>query len=81
MRSLPWARLSATAFALRNAISRCRQSKKSAVAHDAEFTHGGRQLGVTVVAATLALTVLGTPHIMGIFELSLISFLIPPRAL
>ncbi|GAB2699748.1 sodium:solute symporter family protein [Aliiglaciecola aliphaticivorans] len=47
-----------------------RQANKSTVAHDAEFTHGGRQLGVTVIAATLALTVLGTPHIMGIFEMS-----------
>lgn len=47
-----------------------RKSKKQPHAHNAEFTHGGRQLGVTVIAATLALTVLGTPHIMGIFELS-----------
>ncbi|MEP4889083.1 MAG: sodium:solute symporter family protein [Aliiglaciecola sp.] len=47
-----------------------KQASKNKVAHDAEFTHGGRQLGVTVIAATLALTVLGTPHIMGIFEMS-----------
>jgi len=47
-----------------------RQAKHATKLHDAEFTHGGRQLGVTVIAATLALTVLGTPHIMGIFELS-----------
>lgn len=47
-----------------------RQAKKQPHALNAEFTHGGRQLGVTVIAATLALTVLGTPHIMGIFELS-----------
>ena len=38
--------------------------------NEAEFTLGGRQLGVPVVAATLALTVLGTPHIMGIFEMA-----------
>jgi len=37
---------------------------------DSEFTLGGRQLSVPLVAATLALTVLGTPHIMGIFEMA-----------
>ncbi|MEG3766832.1 sodium:solute symporter family protein [Alteromonas sp. 14N.309.X.WAT.G.H12] len=47
-----------------------KQNKLQTQAHNAEFTHGGRQLGVTVIAATLALTVLGAPHIMGIFELS-----------
>lgn len=35
-----------------------------------EFALGGRQLPLVVVAATLALTVLGSPHILGIFELS-----------
>ena len=45
--------------------------KKAAVGHgDEEFTLGGRQLSVPLVAATLALTVLGTPHIMGIFEMA-----------
>lgn len=39
-------------------------------AGEAEFALGGRQLPLAVVATTLALTVLGTPHIMGIFELS-----------
>lgn len=39
-------------------------------AGEAEFALGGRQLPLLVVATTLALTVLGTPHIMGIFELS-----------
>lgn len=34
-----------------------------------EFALGGRQLPMVVVATTLALTVLGTPHILGIFEL------------
>ncbi len=34
------------------------------------FTLGERQLSVSLVAATLALTVLGTPHIMGIFEMA-----------
>ncbi|GAC10900.1 sodium:solute symporter family protein [Paraglaciecola chathamensis] len=47
-----------------------RRIKKKALNNDAEFTHGGRQLGVSVIAATLALTVLGTPHIMGIFEMA-----------
>ncbi len=45
--------------------------QKSAEGHvDAEFTLGGRQLTVPLVAATLALTVLGAPHIMGIFEMA-----------
>lgn len=42
-------------------------------AHDPtkdEFALGGRQLPTVVIATTLALTVLGTPHILGIFELS-----------
>jgi SSS family solute:Na+ symporter len=43
---------------------------KSSVQNDAEFTLGGRQMGIPVIAATLALTVLGTPHIMGIFEMA-----------
>lgn len=47
-----------------------RQTKNKHAHNDSEFTHGGRQLGVSVIAATLALTVLGTPHIMGIFEMS-----------
>ena len=37
---------------------------------NAEFTLGGRQLPLPLVAATLALTVLGAPHIMGIFEMA-----------
>ena len=46
------------------------RKSKTTTQHDAEFTLGGRQMGVPVVAATLALTVLGTPHIMGIFEMA-----------
>lgn len=40
--------------------------------HNAEggFTLGGRSLPVGVVAATMALTVLGTAHILGVFEMS-----------
>ena len=33
-----------------------------------EFALGGRQLPLVVVAATLALTVLGSPHILGILS-------------
>ena len=46
-----------------------RRAKARAARAD-EFTHGGRQLPLLVVAATLALTVLGSPHILGIFEMS-----------
>ena len=34
-----------------------------------EFALGGRSLPVGVVAATMALTVLGTAHILGVFEM------------
>jgi len=37
---------------------------------DGSFTLGGRRLPLGVVAVTLALTVLGTAHILGIFEMS-----------
>jgi SSS family solute:Na+ symporter len=40
------------------------------VHQEGEFTLGGRSLPVSVVAVTLALTVLGTAHILGIFEMS-----------
>ncbi|MGC6499964.1 MAG: sodium:solute symporter family protein [Henriciella sp.] len=47
------------------------QSKKKAGADpDAEFSIAGRGLPLPVVAATLALTILGAPHIIGIFEMS-----------
>lgn len=46
------------------------RQRSHAKAVEAEFTLGGRQLTVPLVAATLALTVLGTPHIMGIFEMA-----------
>ena len=35
-----------------------------------EFALAGRSLPVPVVAVTLALTVLGTPHILGVFEMT-----------
>lgn len=37
---------------------------------EGEFTLGGRSLPVGVVAATMALTVLGTAHILGVFEMT-----------
>ena len=37
---------------------------------EGDFALAGRNLPVSVVAITLALTVLGTAHILGIFELS-----------
>jgi len=37
---------------------------------EGDFTLGGRSLPVGVVAATMALTVLGTAHILGVFEMA-----------
>ena len=37
---------------------------------EGNFTLGGRSLPVGVVAATMALTVLGTAHILGVFEMA-----------
>lgn len=37
--------------------------------NDGDFSLGGRSLPVGVVAATMALTVLGTAHILGVFEM------------
>jgi solute:Na+ symporter, SSS family len=37
---------------------------------DSEFSIAGRGLPLPVVAATLALTILGAPHIIGVFEMS-----------
>ena len=44
--------------------------RKSAASVDREFELGGRNLPVYVIAPTLALTILGTAHILGIFEMS-----------
>lgn len=40
--------------------------------HDGDFALAGRNLPVPVVAITLALTVLGTAHILGVFEMAFI---------
>jgi len=45
------------------------QRRHSAVAKD-EFALAGRDLPVPVVGVTLALTVLGTAHILGVFEMT-----------
>jgi SSS family solute:Na+ symporter len=45
-----------------------REQKKEAV--EGEFALGGRSLSTPVVAVTLAFSVLGTAHILGVFELS-----------
>ena len=42
----------------------------SHAAHEGDFALAGRHLPMPVIAITLALTVLGTAHILGIFELS-----------
>jgi SSS family solute:Na+ symporter len=39
-------------------------------AHEGDFALAGRHLPVPVIAITLALTVLGTAHILGIFEIA-----------
>ena len=45
--------------------------KEAGHAHqDGDFALGGRSLPVPVVAVTLALTVLGTAHILGVFEMT-----------
>ena len=46
-----------------------RKDAKHGKYKEGDFTLGGRQLPVGVVAATLALTVLGTAHILGVFEM------------
>ena len=44
--------------------------EKNRAAIDGEFALGGRSLGPAVVAVTLAFSVLGTAHILGVFEMS-----------
>ena len=39
-------------------------------AGDEDFALGGRNMGVIVLAPTIALTVLGSAHITGVFEMS-----------
>ena len=45
-------------------------ARKRRVNREGEFTLAGRSLPVSVVAVTLALTVLGTAHILGVFEMA-----------
>ena len=45
-----------------------REKKKESI--EGEFALGGRSLSTPVVAVTLAFSVLGTAHILGVFELS-----------
>jgi len=40
------------------------------VHQEGDFALGGRSLPVSVVAVTMALTVLGTAHILGVFEMA-----------
>ncbi len=45
-------------------------SKKRNKDEEGGFALGGRNMGVLVLASTIALTVLGTAHILGVFEMS-----------
>jgi SSS family solute:Na+ symporter len=45
-------------------------SRKKQKHADGDFALGGRSLPTSVVAVTLALTVLGTAHILGVFEMT-----------
>jgi SSS family solute:Na+ symporter len=47
-----------------------REKLSSRAAVEGEFALGGRSLSTPVVAVTLAFSVLGTAHILGVFELS-----------
>ena len=51
-------------------LQRRHKAKEDAAANSAEFALAGRDLPVPVVAVTLALTVLGTAHILGVFEMT-----------
>lgn len=44
--------------------------RRGKTVHEGDFSLAGRGLPLPVVAATLALTILGAPHIIGIFEMS-----------
>ena len=44
--------------------------KKQKANNEGEFALAGRSLPTSVVAVTLALTVLGTAHILGVFEMA-----------
>ena len=47
-----------------------KEKKQAAAPTDEDFALGGRNMGVTVLAPTIALTVLGSAHITGVFEMS-----------
>ena len=54
------------------AYLKVKERKKAAAGVDTEsdFATGGRSMGVIVLAPTIALTVLGSAHITGVFEMS-----------
>lgn len=47
-----------------------KEKKQAAAPTDEDFALGGRNMGVIVLAPTIALTVLGSAHITGVFEMS-----------
>lgn len=47
-----------------------KEKKQTAAPTDEDFALGGRNMGVIVLAPTIALTVLGSAHITGVFEMS-----------
>ena len=47
-----------------------RKQAAAGVATESDFATGGRSMGVIVLAPTIALTVLGSAHITGVFEMS-----------
>lgn len=46
------------------------KQKRAATSEKEDFALGGRNMGVAVLAPTIALTVLGSAHITGVFEMS-----------
>ena len=47
-----------------------KEKKQAAAPTDEDFALGGRNMGVIVLAPTIALTVLGSAHITGVYEMS-----------
>lgn len=47
-----------------------KEKKQAAAPSEEDFALGGRNMGVLVLAPTIALTVLGSAHITGVFEMS-----------
>ena len=54
------------------AYLKVKEKKQAAagVVTESDFATGGRNMGVIVLAPTIALTVLGSAHITGVFEMS-----------